>query len=138
MSENKQKYATTILLILYCIFLIWAILFKFATPSQAMMLRTTRGINLVPFDFENQIFLHFLEVMFNFIIFAPFGFLLRKLDVRILRVVIIGFLFSLIFEVTQYAMCMGISDITDLITNTLGAAWGAGIYKTAAGLNRKK
>ena len=91
---------------------------------------------MIPFDFEGQIFLHFLEVMFNFIIFAPLGFLLRKLDVRILRVIIVGFLFSLMFEVTQYIMCIGISDITDLITNTLGATWGAGVYKTVEKLRR--
>lgn len=38
------------------------------------------------------------------------------------------FSISLIFEVSQYVFGIGASDITDIITNTIGGIVGIGIY----------
>ncbi|MGO5093840.1 VanZ family protein [Clostridium sp. LCP25S3_F10] len=38
------------------------------------------------------------------------------------------FSISLIFEVSQYVFGIGASDITDIITNTIGKIVGMGIY----------
>ena len=39
-----------------------------------------------------------------------------------------GFLLSLAFECCQYLLAIGISDMTDLLTNTMGTAIGVGLY----------
>lgn len=78
-------------------------------------------INLLPFSDGFEI-----SAILNIIFFMPFGFLLptlwnkyRKLSYVILQ----GFLFSLIIELSQLFTHRA-TDITDLIMNTLGAVLG--------------
>lgn len=90
------------------------------------------SINLVPFrdyiyafgDYKKQIF-------YNVLLFIPMGIFIpwfRNTGFR--KTVLAGMLISLCIEllqpwVTLYRVC----DITDLITNTAGAAIGYGIYR---------
>lgn len=71
-----------------------------------------------------------MDTVFNIILFLPFGFFLpllyRKYN-RAIQVVFAGFLLSLSIEVLQM-FGMGTTDINDLITNTIGAFLGYGIY----------
>ena len=70
----------------------------------------------------------------NIIWFVPFGFLLKKLTkITTAKIIFFGFLLSLFIETMQFIFGVGVSEIDDLLLNTLGAATGA-----AAGmLNRK-
>ena len=71
-----------------------------------------------------------MDTVLNIILFLPFGFFLpllyRKCN-RAIQVVFAGFLLSLSIEVLQM-FGMGTTDINDLITNTIGAFLGYGIY----------
>lgn len=71
-----------------------------------------------------------MDTVLNIILFLPFGFFLpllyRKYN-RAIQVVFAGFLLSLSIEVLQM-FGMGTTDVNDLITNTIGAFLGYGIY----------
>ena len=74
----------------------------------------------------------FLEVFFNFLLLLPLGFFLRYLfQMKFYQVLLIGFLVSLSFEVTQLTGMYGIYpcpyrlfSVDDLIMNTAGAGGG--------------
>ncbi len=72
----------------------------------------------------------------NIIMFIPFGWYLKhiKPQRKIIKVVFLGILFSLGIEFAQYAFGTGISDIDDVILNTLGVFIGAAI----AAVNERK
>ena len=96
-------------------------------------------INFVPILDLLKVFLSdksaFVYLFFgNIIWFVPFGFLLKKLKkITTVKIIFFGFLLSLFIEITQFIFGTGVSEIDDLLLNTLGAAIGV-----AAGmLNRK-
>ena len=62
----------------------------------------------------------------NIIWFVPFGFLLKRLTrMTAGKIIFLGFLLSLFIETTQFIFGTGVSEIDDLLLNTLGAAIGA-------------
>ena len=54
------------------------------------------------------------------------------------KAVVIGTALSITLEVLQYIFGVGASDITDVITNTLGTAVGAGTYASLSICFKKK
>jgi glycopeptide antibiotics resistance protein len=74
------------------------------------------------------------ETLLNFLAFSPIGLYLGMLlkdkekKSAWLKSVLFISLLSLLFEVTQYILALGTSDITDLITNTLGGMAGFAFY----------
>jgi glycopeptide antibiotics resistance protein len=71
----------------------------------------------------------------NFLIFIPLGLFLsiyfKKMTLR--RKLFYTFAFSLTLELVQYVFAIGMWDINDIITNTLGGLFGLSLY--AAGKN---
>lgn len=66
----------------------------------------------------------------NIIWFVPFGFLLKKLTrLTTAKIIFFGFLLSLFIEVMQFIFGVGVSEIDDLLLNTLGALIGALVGK---------
>ena len=63
--------------------------------------------------------------------FIPFGFLLPMLlkNERFLKIVILGFLFSLTIESLQFIFRVGVAELDDLILNTIGATIGYMFFK---------
>jgi glycopeptide antibiotics resistance protein len=112
----------------YLLFLIWAILWKCRMPYIG---GEDRIINLMPFRGNAG-----YEKFFNLFIFAPLGFYLsasmRKQGVfgRIATLLAV----SLTFEILQFALSIGRSDITDLLLNTLGGVIGICGFIAAAKL----
>ncbi|MGE8081397.1 VanZ family protein [Peribacillus loiseleuriae] len=120
----KSKKYTIGLFILYLLFLSWIIIFKVRFPLA--LLPTGRSINLVPFGASGS----YLEIIINVLIFLPYGIFMcmfanRKSFLKTLAPI---FFTSLLYEVIQYIWAVGASDITDLITNTLGGVIGIGIF----------
>lgn len=79
------------------------------------------GINLIPFSSEG-----FMTYILNMIMFMPFGFLLPliwKCFRKFWKVLLVGFGFSLLIEITQL-FSQRFSDIDDLLMNTVGACIG--------------
>ena len=103
--------------VLYIFLLTWIIVFKFRIDIRN--LRYLRTINLIPFK-ENAL----KEILINIFLFIPYGMYLRELTKKKSLTVGIIILTSFIFEVLQYILHIGISDITDVMMNTLGGMVG--------------
>jgi glycopeptide antibiotics resistance protein len=73
---------------------------------------------------------HLSETVYNCIVFIPFGLLLSISfkQVNYWRRLIFIFIFSAVVEVTQFIFAIGVTDITDIITNTLGGLLGLILY----------
>lgn len=126
----KNKISLThILFGVYCILLIWIILFKLSASLEDIKMMTGhRAVNLIPFYYDNEVSMHLSEVIKNLLIFIPFGLYLGMLGMGLGKSVLTGFIFSLTMELCQYIFAIGGSDITDIITNTLGTLIGATLY----------
>lgn len=121
-----MKKTTHILFTIYLFLVIWIILFKLSVSID--QLPHFRSINLIPFYYPNKTTYQIKEVLENMIIFIPFGLYLKTLNINSERTVFLGFLLSLSLELSQYIFGIGASDITDLITNTIGVLVGVGLY----------
>lgn len=121
-----MKKTTHILFAIYLFLIIWIILFKLSVSIE--QLPHFRSFNLIPFYYPNETTYQIKEVLENMIIFIPFGLYLKTLNINSERTVFLGFLLSLSLELSQYIFGIGASDITDLITNTIGVLVGVGLY----------
>ena len=68
----------------------------------------------------------------NVLLFVPLGYLVPSITAQIDRwwkVLLLGFLFSLLIETMQLITKLGWFDASDLLHNTLGALIGYGLYK---------
>ena len=118
---KKEQRMTQILLLCYLILLTWIILFKLQLPTDGWI--EYRSVNLIPFGASVVIdgAIDFREIFNNVWIFLPFGLYLGMLKPawsfgrKLLAVVAL----SVTYEVLQYVLAIGASDITDVITNTL-------------------
>ena len=113
----------------YVLTLLWVVLFKFSYDFSAILASyQTRSLNLIPFVYSagsNR-----SEVVSNFIAFVPFGLLLSVTFKRagLLQKLVAISLFSLAAEIVQYVLAIGVTDITDVIMNTLGGLAGLLVY----------
>ena len=73
-------------------------------------------------------------MVLNLLAFVPFGLYLSLLEPRwpVWKRLLPGFFTSLAYEVLQYAFALGRSDVTDLLSNTLGVLVGVGLYALLA------
>lgn len=72
------------------------------------------------------------ELIFNTLLFVPIGLLLPCVFEKCKRfrtTLLVGFCTTLIIETIQIAAKIGVFETDDIITNTLGAVIGFGIYK---------
>lgn len=131
-----MKKTTHILFTIYLFLIIWIILFKLSVSIE--QLPHFRSINLIPFYYPNKTTYQIKEVIENMIIFIPFGLYLKTLNIHNSRTIFLGFLLSFSLELSQYIFGIGASDITDLITNTIGVIIGVGIYQLIKKLFKDK
>lgn len=135
------KFTLITSFIFYTLFVIWNILFKYASPLEIFSDNRyfSRSINLIPFNdlFEGNYLK--LDVWGNMILFAPFGVYLKlyssKPWYRLLPVAVIT---SILFEVLQYIFGLGATDVTDVIYNTSGFLIGNVIYTLLNGILKDK
>lgn len=115
---------SSIVFSIYFILLTWLVLFKFATSLSE--LPSIRGINLIPFWYEQETSTHLREVLFNIIVFVPLGVYVQifKEDWKSVAKYTVILLTSFLFEAVQYIFAIGASDITDIIGNTSGGIVG--------------
>ncbi len=123
---RKEQLWLQILFGLYALLLVWLVLFKldFVIPHR------DRGVNLIPFYYQDapNWQMPFGEILFNVLAFLPLGIYLKMPGASAKQIIPIGATASLLFELTQWIFAMGITDVTDLVTNTLGTACGVGLY----------
>ena len=123
-QSTKQKRLSCIVFGIYFFLLVWLVLFKFATSLSK--LPSIRGINLIPFYYDQETSAHVKEVLYNIIVFVPLGVYVQifKEDWKIAKKCMVAFLNSFLFEVVQFIFAIGASDITDNIGNTIGGNVG--------------
>ncbi len=136
---KRNQTAAKVILGVYCLILIWIILLKASfTLGEIALLMGNRSLNLIPFYQQEAIGFLGRETILNIIVFIPFGFYLHILDVSKQKAVLYGFFLSLLLETAQFVLSMGASDVTDLITNTLGTAVGVYAYHVTQKIFRNK
>lgn len=122
MNDKTYSRIIGLIFVLNAVFLTWAILWKCGIPFIGD--GTQRAINLVPFNGNTN-----WEMQFNIMLFVPFGFLLSVImKKRIHRQFLAVLSTSVFLEIVQYIFAVGLSDITDLLLNTLGGVIGIGAY----------
>lgn len=123
-----MKVLAKTLLALYILILLWLILLKFSFDLSSVSGHPMRKLNLIPFaGFSPK---SVKETIANFAIFIPLGLLLsinlkRATFWRKLAFVL---MLSLAAEMMQFVFAIGITDITDVITNTSGGSLGLLLY----------
>jgi len=127
---KKKPGAGEILFALYCLILVWLVLFKFTFSfTDIPWFAGPRRVNFIPFYYDTDVGgFHLREVLMNAVIFIPFGIFLKMFDLPAGKIVLSGFLFSFSMELLQFVLAIGAGDVTDLITNTAGTAAGVCIY----------
>ena len=124
-----MKLLARTLFALYLFILLWLVLFKFSLDLSSVVDYQTRSLNLIPFaDVSRH---NVRETVYNFVVFIPFGLLLRVNLKRATfwRRLAVIFLFSLAVETIQFVFAIGVTDITDVITNTFGGLLGLMLYE---------
>ena len=135
---EKKQYISKVLLnlLLYAVLGIYLfILFTFLFLKRTSF----RSINLVPF----RSILNYLNgdllarafalnnIMGNIVLFFPLGFYItllnrnKKISVNVCLIALI----STLAEIAQYLFCVGVTDIDDVILNTLGGFMGILAFK---------
>lgn len=129
-KENRGRQLTVGLFIVYAVFLTWIILFKMCLPGDK--LPQLRNLNLIPF--AGALIVNgkadYMEVLQNLMAFVPFGIYMgvMKSKAPFWKKLLPAVCVSLSYEVLQYAFSLGTTDITDLLSNSAGAAVGIGFY----------
>lgn len=132
MEKNRKrlKIIISMLFIIYLVILVWVILFKLQFAFSDI--DHARSINLIPFHYSTAVGeqFHIEEVRDNVLIFIPFGILLSMLAPRmkLWNKFLLIFGTSLALETMQFLLSVGGTDITDLITNSLGGIIGVALY----------
>ena len=127
-----EKRVSKGLLVVYLMILIWFVLFKLRLSIPSLLAGSNRTLNLIPFAApaikDGRI--NYGEMIMNCVIFIPFGLLLSSSfkNVGFLSKLGLIFAFSFLMELLQYIFGIGATDITDLITNTLGGFIGLQLY----------
>ncbi len=135
-----SKKLTKCLFFIYFVALVWIILFKMQLPFA--QLGYLRSVNLIPFagstDAEGRLILR--EIVENVLIFIPFGVFCCMLGQSRswLKRIAPVFFTSLTLELLQYVLGIGVTDITDLLGNTLGGVLGMGVFGIFSKLCREK
>lgn len=111
------------------------VLFFTLIVRESLILRTpdSRGIILTPFReftymlrYRDHMF-WFGQIVLNILLFMPLGGLLPHVHPcfqKSLRTVLAGLIFSCSIEAMQYLTKLGLSEIDDVINNTLGTLIG--------------
>ncbi len=125
---HQQRELGWVIVILYL-----AALLRITVFRPSFLAGNPGELNLLPFFdlaeiLKTQGVLYFLYLFLgNIVWFVPFGFLLGALVPRLRGwVVVFGFFLSLLIEALQYWGGSGVSEIDDLILNTLGTGLGYG------------
>ena len=117
------KSLAGVLFAIYLVILAWLILFKFSVHIASVLHYDKRSLNFEPFSTASG---SSGESLDNVLVFIPFGLLLsvhfKGLRFWIKLLIVLGA--SITAETIQYIFAIGATDITDVITNTLGGLTG--------------
>lgn len=130
-----MKKAGKILFGIYLMVLVWILLFKFSVNFSELNYlygSQSRRISFMPTGPSPvNPYIDWTEFFSNILIFIPFGGLLGITDKKssFAKKVTYIFLFSVIIEVSQFLLGLGITDLVDVITNVCGGIIGLSVYE---------
>lgn len=139
MDKIKIRKILKIAFVLYII----AVISLTFIVRETMVLRmpNSRGVIFEPFrevqamiERPNHLF-WFLQIFLNILFFVPLGFLLPFIHKRfntLATVTVTGFLLSYGIETMQFITSRGVTEIDDIINNTLGTVAGYMVYTVFA------
>ena len=117
---------------LYLMILLWLVLFKLRVDISSVFSYHHRSLNLIPFAAPSRVHgeIGYGEMIYNCFFFIPFGLLLSVnfKKIKFLPKLVLIMIFSVAVENIQYIFAIGATDITDVITNTLGGLIGLSLY----------
>lgn len=120
--------------IFYIWFLLSNILFKYVSPLELFRdgRYFSRSLNMKPLYNIFGSYFNKLDFYGNIILFIPLGIYIGLMarNISNAKKIAMCTLLSLFFETFQYVFGIGASDISDVITNTIGGIIGLCIYKT--------
>ena len=122
---KRQKILSWIVFGIYFAWLAWAILFKFSYPGHP--LPHGRSVEWIPFAARDIEFRQTArEMTENALIFVPLGVYIAALFPKgsALAHIGAGCAVSVLFEALQFVFALGATDITDVLMNTAGCAFG--------------
>lgn len=129
-----------------CLFQITAFRFGGIGWNLDNMLSRMTRVNSIPFVVLWRWVIYgtwwhlFYNVIGNCLWFIPFGFLLPAIYSEYRRygwlVIFMGMIVSMIIEILQFILCTGVTDIDDVIFNTLGTAVGYLIWYVVDALRK--
>ena len=126
-NKNILSIFTESIFVLY----ICAVFFIVGLPSL-MYIGFDPTLNLIPFaDIVNYPLTYIVNSLLNVLLFVPLGVFVPILWPKfnnLKSIIITGFLFSLFIEIMQL-FAIRVTDIDDIIFNTLGALAGFFVYK---------
>ena len=136
---RKNKFVVTAFAC-YSLLLVWLVIFKLEfDPAN---LPRYRQLILVPFSERSGISMSAVmeELVMNVLAFIPLGVYLSALEMpkKAWQRVLVGFGFSLVFELIQLAFARGTTAVTDLINNTLGTLLGVLLFALIKKLLKEK
>ncbi len=124
--SKKQKTLSYIVFGVYIFLLTWLILFKFQIDIFNMPFK--RNINLIPFAQPKIVNgrVDISEMLYNVAVFLPFGVYVGLFfeKLKLWQKFLLPLSLSLLYEILQLVLAIGLSDITDVITNTAGGILG--------------
>lgn len=124
---KKQNGVIIANLVAYLLILVWVVLFHATLETlNSAFDPDYRAINF-------YLYFNGRESILNMLVFVPLGLYFgvlfeNKSNVQKIGMVVVT---SLLFEVTQYILAVGASDIMDLIFNTIGGGIGLAICSVA-------
>ncbi len=127
-EPSSVKLTSKMMLALYLVVLLWLVLFKTSTDFSSVLEAHIRGLNLIPLvGYSSGGWKEMLE---NLIVFIPLGLLFgmnfKRSSLGRKLAFIAGV--SLAVEMIQFVLAIGVTDITDIIMNTMGGAVGLALY----------
>lgn len=133
---HKHHSWTIGFMILYLSMLFYVTIYRYGIQYQELLMARP-NINFIPLIstfklYENGGWIIFLyNLLGNIIWFVPFGMLLPaiKKNFTSREIILYSFLLSLSIEIIQFILNCGISDIDDIIFNTIGGGIGYAIYR---------
>ena len=125
---NYNKKLIYISFAVYMILLVWVIIFKWSNYIAAQeCIITYRKLDLAKrFLVCQQSFIgfNFIDIVLNAILFLPMGLFFSLLFKKEYFILLIGTVFSFIFEISQFFTCIGMFNIFDIIGNVIGCLIG--------------
>lgn len=124
-----MRAAAKILFAVYLLLLAWLVLFKLSFNLSTAFDQQIRSLNLIPFTDTSRS--NVRQMIYNVVVFIPFGLLLsvNLKRANFWRKLVFVLIVSLAAELMQFVFAIGVTDITDVITNTAGGFLGLLLYE---------